>query len=123
MPCMPFLQQIQSVPSQVTWMSTSPQLPYIAAGAVVLAEVVALIAGQVFALAATIAVLIAMAFHIQDRTVTKIIGCAITGMIISISLAALFPAYSPIALGCALAIGAGCLAYTYYKAMTAPAKL
>jgi hypothetical protein len=91
-----------------------------AAGAIILAEVVALIAGQVFALVATIVILIAIACHIQDRTVTKIIGGAITGMIIAVSLAALFPAYSPIALGCAFAIGAGCLVYTYYKAMTKP---
>lgn len=101
-------------------MSSSPSLPYITSGAIILVEVVALIAGQIFALAATIAILTALAFHIQDRTVTKIIGGAITGIIISLSLAALFPAYSPIALGCALAIGAGCFAYTYYKAMTKP---
>lgn len=101
-------------------MSTSPSLTYIVAGAVILAEVVALIAGQVFALVATIVILTAIACHIQDRTVTKIIGGAITGIIIALSLAALFPTYSSIALGCALAIGAGCLAYTYYKVMTAP---
>lgn len=101
-------------------MSASPSLPYIAAGAIILAEVVALVAGQIFALVATIVILTVIACHIQDRTVTKIIGGAITGIIIAISLAALFPAYSPIALGCAIAIGAGCLAYTYYKAMTKP---
>lgn len=102
-------------------MSTSPQLPYIAAGGVILIEVVALIAGQIFALVATTVLLTALAAHIQDRTVTRIIAGAITGIIISLSLAALFPSYAPIAFGCALAIGAGCFAYTYYKAMTAPA--
>ncbi len=117
---MPFLQQIQSVSSQAKWMSTSPQLPYITAGGVMLVTVVSLIAGQIFALIATTALLTAIAAHIQDRTVTRVIACALTGLIISLSLAALFPAYAPIAFGCALAIGAGCFAYTYYKAMTNP---
>ena len=117
---MSFLQQIQSIPSETKWMTTSPMLPYIVAGGIVLTEVIALVAGQVFALVATIVILTGLAYHIQDRTVTKIIGGAITGIIIAISIAAIFPAYSPIALGCAIAIGAGCLAYTYYKAMTKP---
>ena len=117
---MSFLQQIQSIPSQTTWMSSSPSLSYIAAGAAILVEAVAIIAGQVFGLVAGAAILIALACHIQDRTVTKIVAGALTGMIISISLAALFPAYSPIALGCALVIGVSCFAYTYYKAMTKP---
>lgn len=117
---MSFLQQIQSIPSQTTWMSTSPALPYIAVGAAILIETVAVIAGQVFALAAGVGILIALACHIQDRTVTKVVAGALTGIIISISLAALFPAYSPIALGCALVIGFSCFAYTYYKAMTMP---
>ncbi len=119
---MSFLQQIQSVPSQVTWMSTSPNLPFIAAGAFILIEAVALVAGQVFALAATSVLLIALACHIQDRTVTKIVAAALTGLVIAISLAALFPPYAPIALGCAVAISLTAFAYTYYKAYTLPKK-
>lgn len=99
-------------------MSDSPSLSYIATGALILAEVVALIAGQVFAVAVGFAILIGMAAYIQDRTVTKIVAGAMTLIVIAVSLAALFPPHAPIALGAALVIGTACFAYTYYKATT-----
>ncbi len=112
---MSFFQQVQQIPSQAKSISSSSYLPHIAVGIIIALETIALVAGQVFALFATAALLIGVCCYLQDRFVTKIVAATLTVLIIAISAAALFPASSMIILGCGAAIGSVGIAYTLYK--------
>lgn len=115
---MPLIQQIKSIPSVAFQLNEHPYLNHISTAAIVTLQIVALVAGQVFALLASLVLMTAIAAYLQDRIVTRLIAAAETFIIAGVSLAILFPPYAAAALGCTIAVGTCCYAYTLYRVLT-----
>lgn len=112
---MQFLQQIQSISSQTKWISEHPKRKHFAAGALLLVEVISLIAGNIFSLIVTTVLFIGMALHLQNRWITRLVAAALTVIIIAISATALFPAYATAALATGGVIAGCSFAFCLWK--------
>jgi hypothetical protein len=115
---MSVVQQTQSIQTKDTCLSDSPCLPYMAAGAILLIQGISLVVSPIFAFLAAIVLLTGIAIYLQDRPVTQMIAAGITLLIVGISAAALFPAYTSVAFGCTLAVGSLTFAYALYEVVT-----
>lgn len=112
---MPFLQQIQSIPSQTKWLSEHPYRKHFIVGAILIVEVISLLAGNLFALIATTALLIGMAIHLQNRWITRLIAAALTVIFIAISITALFPTHATMTIATAGVIVGTCFAFCLWQ--------
>lgn len=112
---MSFLQQIQSISLRVR---EHPITPIVGMAGLLLIQAVALVVSPIFSLFAVIFNFTVIAFYLKDRITTRFLAVGLTLIILTISLAAIFPVHAPIFLGIATAIGASLYTYSFYKIAT-----